>query len=220
LLEKLSQVTCLLIGSGMGQEETTLKFFNRIVFKSSSNDVKTGMGFIPNNPLNAISDREHWPFLVIDADGLRLLAKTTDWHSRLKTQAILTPHPGEMAGLTGLTVEEIQKDRLEVARRYARQWGHIVVLKGALTVIAQPDGKTWVIPFANAALAKAGTGDVLAGMITGLAGQGIPLNHAAIAGVWLHAQAALLLLKKVKNNFSIYASEILDLVPEVIGNLK
>ena len=112
--------------------------------------------------------------MVIDADGLKLLARVDDWPDRLPEQAVLTPHPGEMAILTGLTVQEIQADRLGTAAGFARQWGHVVVLKGAMTVIAAPDGQVGVIPVATSALAQAGTGDVLAGMIAGLRAQGMP----------------------------------------------
>jgi NAD(P)H-hydrate epimerase len=104
---------------------------------------------------------------VIDADALKLLSKIKDWEKYLKTPAVLTPHPGEMAVLTGLDTAKIQAEREKVACEYAGRWGQVVVLKGAETIIAAPDGRKAIIPVASSALAKAGTGDVLAGMITG-----------------------------------------------------
>ena len=105
------------------------------------------------------------PPTVVDADGLRLLAQLPEWYLRLPELSVLTPHPGEMSFLTGLSIDEIQSDRINVASRFAVEWGHIVVLKGAFTVVCTPEGNVTVNPFANTALACEGTGDVLAGLI-------------------------------------------------------
>ena len=110
---------------------------------------------------------------------------------RLPAPAILTPHPGEMAGLIDLSKELIQEKREEIAAQYAKLWGHVVVLKGAFTVIAAPDGRLTVIPVATPALARAGTGDVLAGFIVGFRAQGLDAYEAAVAGAWIHARAGL-----------------------------
>jgi NAD(P)H-hydrate epimerase len=99
-----------------------------------------------------------------------------------------------MARLTGLTVDEVQADRVGAARENAAKWKQIVVLKGAGTVIAEPGGQVYVSPFSNPVLATAGTGDVLAGTIVGLLAQGLTPLDAACAGVYLHGVAGEILL--------------------------
>jgi NAD(P)H-hydrate epimerase len=158
--------------------------------------------------------------LVFDADGLKLLAKLPDWPKLLPAPAILTPHPGEMSILTGLTTDEIQKDRLTVARRFAQEWGHVVVLKGAFTVIAAPDGRTTTVPVATPALARAGTGDVLAGLITGLRAQGVDAYDAARAGAWIHAQAGLTAAGFQGSTAAVMAGDVLDAIPDMIAGLE
>ncbi len=123
-----------------------------------------------------------------------------------------------MADLCGLTVEEIQKNRLSIAKDFSEKWGCIVVLKGALTVVGNPNGQTCTIPFATSALAKAGSGDVLAGMITGLRALGIPAFEAAWAGAWLHAQAGLLAAKHMGSTASVTASIVLKIDPKSFPN--
>ena len=126
---------------------------------------------------------------MIDADGLNLLAGGEQWWETLRTPAALTPHPGEMSRLTGMIVDEIERDRLAAARDAAQRWGQVVVLKGAYTVVASPDGRAAISPFANPALASAGTGDVLAGAVVGLLAQGLESYAAACCGVYLHGLA-------------------------------
>jgi ADP-dependent NAD(P)H-hydrate dehydratase / NAD(P)H-hydrate epimerase len=135
---------------------------------------------------------EHGPGparLVVDADGLNLLAQTTDWPGRLPPSTVLTPHPGEMGRLLGTSSAVVNADRVATARDAAGGWGHVVVLKGAFTVVAAPDGRVSVNPFATPALATAGSGDVLAGLIVGLLAQGLTPFDAAVLGTWLHGQA-------------------------------
>ena len=103
---------------------------------------------------------------------------------------ILTPHPGEMARLTGLTAAEIAADPAGVAARYAEQWDCTLVLKGHRTLIAAPDGRMWQNTTGNAGLSRGGSGDVLAGMISGLSACGLPAPEAAACAVWLHGAAA------------------------------
>ena len=103
---------------------------------------------------------------------------------------ILTPHPGEMARLTGLAPAEIAADRPGVAARYAGAWGCTLVLKGHRTIVAAPDGRLWLNTTGNAGLARGGSGDVLAGMTAGLAACGLPAPEAAACAVWLHGAAA------------------------------
>ena len=110
---------------------------------------------------------------VVDADALNALAGTPGWHDGVAGRAVLTPHPGEMARLLGTTVAAVQDDRLNIAVSAAAKWGCIVVLKGAHTIVAAPDGRAAVSPYANPLLATAGTGDVLAGAIAGLVAQGV-----------------------------------------------
>jgi len=131
----------------------------------------------------------------------------------------LTPHPGEMSVLTGLSTDEIQEDRLGVAGRFASEWNHVVVLKGAFTVIASPDGRLTVIPVASPALARAGTGDVLAGLIVGLRAQGLEAFDAAVAGAWIHAQAGLYAADDMGTTASVLASDILISVPDVLSDM-
>ena len=127
--------------------------------------------------------------LVIDADALAALAGEIDILQQTEALAVLTPHLGEMALLTGLTVEEISQDRLYIARQAAMEWASIVVLKGAGTVIAFPDGEAYINPTGNSGMATGGTGDVLAGMIAGFIAQGISSHSAAVAGVYVHGLA-------------------------------
>jgi NAD(P)H-hydrate epimerase len=151
---------------------------------------------------------------------LKLLAQINDWHKKLPASSILTPHPGEMAVLTGLSKEEIQDDRQAIASKYAKEWGHVVVLKGAFTVVASPDGRVTIIPVASPALARAGTGDVLAGLITGLRAQGLDPFDAAVAGAWIHAQAGLYAADDLGTTASVLASDVLNSIPDVLSDLE
>ena len=124
-----------------------------------------------------------------------------------------------MSRLSGLSVDEVQADRLSIARKFAAAWRKPVVLKGAFTVIAAPGGRCRVSPFANPGLASAGTGDVLAGIITGLAAQGLKLFDAASLGVYLHGAVG----EKIKTELGdtgMIASDLLPELPVVIKQLK
>jgi NAD(P)H-hydrate epimerase len=133
---------------------------------------------------------------VLDADALNLLAATpmplalSPLEEEAPVTRVLTPHIGEMARLTGAAPEEILADAAGFARRAARDWGSVVVLKSSSTVIAAPDGRTLTLDAPNSGLAKGGSGDVLAGIIAGLLAQGLPAFDAAGCGVWLHSTAA------------------------------
>ncbi len=218
--KNLERVTALLVGPGLGLEDTTAGFLRQIAGGKAAHPTRGALGFGLGSAPAARNedDPRALPALVVDADGLKLLVKVPDWHAKIPAPAVLTPHPGEMALMTGLGVEEIQADRLENARRFAREWGHVVVLKGALTVIAAPDGRARVVPVASAALARAGTGDVLAGMIVGLRAQGVDAFAAACAAAWLHAQAGLAAGEWL-GDASVLASDVLDSLPEVLQGL-
>lgn len=150
------------------------------------------------------------PPLVIDADGLNQLAALDDWPSRLPPHTILTPHPGEMARLLGQPLAALkQQNRLELARTQAQAWQQIVVLKGAYTVVAAPNGRCTVIPFANPALGTAGSGDVLAGVLLSLLGQGVRPYETAVLGCYLHALAGSL----TDHTSGILAHEIATQLP-------
>ncbi len=158
------------------------------------------------------------PPLVIDADGLNQLAALDDWPSLIPSHSILTPHPGEMARLMGLPLAELKdRNRIELAQEQAQAWQQIVILKGAYTVVAAPDGRCTVIPFANPALGTAGSGDVLAGVLVSLLGQGADRYAAAgteraevaVLGCYLHALAGSL----TGHDSGVLAREIADELP-------
>jgi hydroxyethylthiazole kinase-like uncharacterized protein yjeF len=197
LSDNLERITALLIGPGLGLDESTGRFLSKLL----SNNMKL-------------------PPAVIDADGLKLLKEIPDWPSRLTKPAVLTPHPGEMAILTGLSIENIQEDRLEIASRFSREWGHVVILKGAFSVVASPDGQAAVIPVASPALARAGTGDVLAGIIVGLLAQGITAFPAAVAGAWIHAYAGLNAAQSIGNTASVLAEDLIMGIINVLNDLQ
>lgn len=128
--------------------------------------------------------------LVIDADGLNLVARHRDMLLERQAPTILTPHPGEMARLVGTSAKEIQEKRLEQARAFATQFGVHLVLKGAQTVIAAPDGELWINPTGNPGLATAGSGDVLAGILSALLARQMPCSYAARVAPFLHGKIA------------------------------
>jgi NAD(P)H-hydrate epimerase len=217
----LERANALLIGPGFGIEDTTKDFIENLLRgKVSSKRVTAGIGFVHQKSEKSETTNSPLPPMVFDADGLKLLAKIGDWQKLLPAPAILTPHPGEMAVLTGLSTEQIQADRLGIASKYAQEWGHVVVLKGAFTVVAAPDGRTTVIPVASPALARAGTGDVLAGLIVGLRAQRVEAFDAAVAGAWIHAQAGLYAADDLGTVTSVLAGDVLNSVSDVLSDLE
>jgi ADP-dependent NAD(P)H-hydrate dehydratase / NAD(P)H-hydrate epimerase len=221
LSENLERATALLIGPGFGLEETTRDFLEKLFEGTASTKQTHGrIGFVKGESRAAKAQQVPLPPVVLDADGLKLMAQIKNWSKLLPDPATLTPHPGEMAGLTGWTVDKIQADRLGTARHFAGEWGHVVVLKGAFTVVAAPDGRTTTIPVATPALARAGTGDVLAGIIVGLRAQGLDAYAAAVAGTWIHAQAGLFAADTVGNPASVMAGDILDSIADVLAGLS
>ncbi|MCY4144942.1 MAG: NAD(P)H-hydrate dehydratase [Chloroflexi bacterium] len=149
------------------------------------------------------------PPLLLDADALNSLSQLRDWWERLPANTIITPHIGEMARLTGRSTAEIAADRWSFARRYAKQWQVVVLLKGAHTLIAAPDGQTSVIPVKTDALGTAGTGDVLAGLISGLRAQGLAAFDSARLGAYIHALAGTIAAQAVGSSRSVIATDVL-----------
>ncbi len=218
VLENLSRATALLVGPGFGLEDTTANFMAQLL--SGTKKTKASkIGFMKESEQVEEAKSLLLPPLVIDADGLKLLAKIPQWHEHLPAQSILTPHPGEMSALTGLSTAQIQAERLSTAQTYSRRWGQIVILKGAFTVIASPEGETAIIPVASPALARAGSGDVLAGLVTGLLAQGMLPFEAATAGAWIHAQAGLLALNELGSSNAVLAGDILRSTIMVLSDL-
>lgn len=156
----------------------------------------------------------HFPPLVIDADGLNALAGIQNWQKQLPADAILTPHPAEMARLMDQPLSSMKTmDRVNLAGEKAAEWRKIIVLKGAYTVVAAPDGRCTLIPFANPILAIAGSGDVLGGVILGLLGQGLEPYDAAVLGSYLHGAAGQLARASL-GDAGLLASELADWVAE------
>ena len=196
VLDALRDCDSLLLGCGVGQADDTRRFIEAALY----------------------SDKR-LPPAVIDADGLNALAQTPHWWERIPDPAILTPHPGEMARLTEMSTPEVQSDRIGIAMESAARWRKIVALKGAYTVVAFPDGGAMLSPFANAGLASAGTGDVLAGSIAGLLSQGLPPQDAAALGVYLHGLAGERARARLGDTGMI-ASDLLPELPLAIKALR
>ena len=197
VLEAASGYDAVLIGCGLGQAPETAAMARELL-------------------LSGGLDRP----LVIDADGLNVLARLDEnWGRMIDGVAVLTPHAGEMARLLGRSIDDVQADRLSTAMDSARAWGHVVVLKGAHTIVASPDGEGAVSPFANPGLATAGTGDVLAGAIAGLLSQGVAPFEAAVLGVYLHGAAG----ERVKRSLGtsgVIASDLLPELPRAIKGIR
>lgn len=195
IYKQRTQYNVLLTGCGLGQNPTTVEFVKSLLLKKGL------------------------PPLVIDADGLNILGRIPNWWQKIPDNTILTPHPGEMARLCGLTIDEVQNDRTGTAVKFAQKWQKTVVLKGAFTVVASAEGKCRINPFANAGLASGGAGDVLAGAIAGLAAQGLKPYEAASLGVYLHGAAG----DKIRNEIGdagTIASDLLPALPLTIKQLK
>ena len=200
IIQVIGNYDVLLMGCGIGRSREVRGMVESLVFDDNR----------PKIPL------------VIDADALNILSETISpnggWQ-KLPKDVILTPHPGEMARLTGMNIEAIQADRTGVAVKAARASHKIIVLKGAYTVIADADGRTMVSPFANPGLASAGTGDVLAGVVAGLVAQNIPLFEAAVAGVYLHGKAGEIVCNRLGDT-GMVAGDLLPVLPEVTKIIK
>ena len=157
--------------------------------------------------------------LVLDADALNALGDAPRAKGKLGKNRVLTPHPGEMARLTGKTADAIASDRTGAARKAAKEWGAIIVLKGARTVVAHPDGRTSEDPHEVPALATGGTGDVLSGIIGGLIAQGSDPFSAAVTGVYIHAAAGRRISHRLGES-GLLASDLLLEIPLVMNVLR
>jgi NAD(P)H-hydrate epimerase len=188
----------LLVGPGLGQGGYVVAFVRALLPMLTPDDVRA---------------------VVIDADGLNNIAKVDRWWEMLSVPAVITPHPGELSRLAGVDTAEIQRDRLAAARKCAADWGLTVVLKGANTIVAAPDGRARLSPFANPGLATGGTGDVLAGAITGLIAQGIEPFEAASLGVYLHGLAAELVRREL-GDAGMLAGDVAAALPRAIRELR
>ena len=160
-----------------------------------------GLGYTAQSAARAAETRELVEKLlpgfggsaVLDADGLNAAAQLLPYFGTVPHptgELILTPHPGEMSRLTGLSMAEINEDRVEIALQYAKAWNAVVALKGAGTVVAAPDGRCCVNTTGNPGLSRGGSGDALAGMTAALLACGLPAYEAAACAVYLHGAAA------------------------------
>lgn len=156
--------------------------------------------------------------LVIDADAINALAGHTDILQEAKSLPILTPHPGELARITGLSISEINADRVRSARECAQLLGSILVLKGAGTVVAFPDGEVYINTTGNAGMATGGSGDVLTGVIAGFLAQGLSSHDAALCGVYVHGLAGDIVAQK--GMLGMVAGDLLPAIPAAIYGIQ
>jgi len=190
VLSLLEGKDCLAIGPGLGTEPSTKDLILEVISRAA----------VP---------------MVIDADGLNALAGNTGVLAKISTPVLLTPHPGEMARLIDSTPEKVQADRVTCAREFAQSFGIFLVLKGARTLIAHPDGTVVINPTGNPGMAAGGMGDVLTGLVAGLLAQGYSPGSSAHLAVWLHGAAADA-LRQSKGPIGFLASEVMAEIPAQI----
>jgi NAD(P)H-hydrate epimerase len=208
VLAGLSGYRAAVIGPGLGQSETTRAYLLSLL---------SGLRALPP---------EERPHLVVDADGLNNLAETPRWWEQLPAGTVITPHPGEMTRLRngGQAAKDAKvsgggPDRLEAVVTAGRDWNLTVVLKGACTLIAGAGGSLAVNSLSNPALATAGTGDVLSGVIGGLLAQGLAPFDAAIAGVYLHSHAGRQVSLRL-GDAGLLAGDLLPELPLALRSIK
>lgn len=193
LLETAEKSSTLLIGPGLTNDEDIREIMNEVIMNCK----------VP---------------MVIDADGLNAIASNPEVLKRRKAEIVITPHPGEMARLCGCKTMDIQRDRLGYAGRFAEDFGVAVVLKGYRTIIALPDGMIYINPTGNPGMATAGSGDVLAGIISGFAAQKFKLSDAAVCGVYIHGAAGDCAAGKI-GEYGLKAGDIIENIPHTIKNI-
>jgi len=195
LTAALKGYSALLVGCGLGQKPTTQQFVHDLLKQGKL------------------------PPTLIDADGLNCLAKQENWPQLLPPHSILTPHAAEMARLCNLPLDEVIANRWSLAREKAAAWQTVLLVKGPYTVIADPAGRLAVLPVATAALATAGTGDVLSGTIAGLLAQGVDPFQAACLGAWLHGATGQQCQAEI-GSAGVLASDLLPRLPAVLNELR
>ncbi|MBZ0277980.1 MAG: NAD(P)H-hydrate dehydratase [Anaerolineae bacterium] len=194
--DELPKYDALLAGSGWGQSDGTREFLDHLL----------------NQPIPSP--------MVMDADGLNLLAGMPGWWSQIPDYTVITPHPGEMARLAGISTAEVQANRRAIALAKAAEWRVVLVLKGAHTLIATPDGQLFILPFKTDALATAGTGDILAGTIAGFLSQGLNPLHAAVCGGYLHGLAGMWAARRTGNTRSVTAGDVLQALSPALTHIE
>ena len=198
VMDRAGGYDVLLVGCGLGLEDGTVEMVERLLYGDA-----------------------RMPPTVIDADALNVLSRSEEpeWWERVPRRAVVTPHPGEMGRLADEPAASVQQDRIAAALKSAEKWNKVVVLKGAHTVVASPEGGAMVSPFANPGLASAGTGDVLAGAIAGLLAQGLDLEDAAALGVYLHGLAGERVRREMGDT-GMLASDLLPALPQAVRELR
>jgi NAD(P)H-hydrate epimerase len=197
-LDSLLERKTVAIGPGISRHSETAEFVRALVKRGDTSSVVN---------------------MVADADALNAFEGSAGQLNGRGRTLVITPHPGEMSRLTGLSIAEIQANRLEIARKFARERELIVVLKGHRTLIAAPDGTVWVNPTGNPGMATGGTGDVLTGMVAGLIAQHPqhPLEATALA-VYLHGLAGDLANESVGES-SLVATDLVRFLPEAFAQM-
>jgi NAD(P)H-hydrate epimerase len=190
----LKSMKALAIGPGLGTTKPTRNLVRRLIKTSP----------VP---------------IIVDADGLNALAGITDFLKDVKVPLVMTPHPGEMARLTEKTPSQVQQNRIRAARSFATTHKTYLVLKGAGTVVAHPDGSILINHTGNPGMASGGMGDILTGMISGLIVQGLSVSEAVNAGVYLHGYAADF-LAQTKGPVGFIASDLIEILPDQFKELE
>ncbi len=218
LLNEFAKSDAVLLGPGLGVNNKTERFILKLISSFQHRAVKK-IGFIAQESNLEPKMQVNQPPFVIDADALKCLAKIPEWWKFLSSSVVITPHPGEMSILTGIPINEIQCNRVEVSQKFAKEWNKTIVLKGAMTVISDPKKGTSVLPIATSSLAHAGTGDVLSGMIASYVGQGMTGYEASILACYIHAHAGLRATKSMGSEGAVSASDVIQEIGMAFFNL-
>jgi len=198
ILNIISKYDSFLIGCGLGQENETQKMLKNILFNG-----------------------KHLPTTIIDADGLNFLSTLKNsWWKNLKSPTILTPHIVEMSRLTKEPIEKINSQKFEIAKNLADKWNSFILLKGAYSVITSPsENEIAISPFANSGLAKAGTGDILSGILAGLIAQKTPIFESIKLATYLHGKTGMITSEKLTKQTMI-ASDLFKYFHETIKEIN
>ncbi len=191
---ELERADVIIIGPGLGRNENVVDFVRQVIVEID----------VP---------------MVIDADALNVIAMDLNLLRGLKKQCVITPHPGEMSRLTSLEIQEVLDNTVSTATEFAKEFGVVTLLKDARTVVASPSGEVYINTSGSNALSKAGTGDVLTGVIAALIAQGADIYTAAKLGAYIHGKAGELAAERV-GVYGVMATDVINCISEIMASLQ